>query len=221
MQLRQTLSRVMKKSTILRTHSDEVTMTENRRQKTIYIFLLIACAALAALCRRSYANQAQSTERLYARKQTWQQTMLAWRKKIGNRLIEPGIQKHLSRQIEKDFPIESDWIDQDCRADVYKWLAGQADAGIEKKMIRAVLDELGSAGSKPARDFERLCKSKAGPDDPRWLDLYVKACQQRRGIRLKPLMEKCRKIVFTKHFNMGGKALQHGRFALRLHRSPV
>jgi len=130
--------------------------------------------------------------------------MLAWRKKIGNRLIEPGTQKHLSRQIEKDFPIEWDWIDQDCGADVYKWLAGQAVAGIEKMMIRAVLDELGSAGIKHSGDFERLCKSKARPDDPRWLDLYVRACRQRRGIRLKPLQEKCRKIVFTKHFNMGG-----------------
>ena len=130
--------------------------------------------------------------------------MLAWRKMIGNRLIEPGTQKHLSRQIEKDFPIESDWIDQDCGEDVYKWLGGQADGGIEKKMIRAVLDELGSAGSKTARDFERLCKSKARPDDPRWLDLYVRACRERRGIRLKPLLETCRKIVFTKHFDMGG-----------------
>ena len=130
--------------------------------------------------------------------------MLAWRKKIGNRLIEPRTQKHLSRQIEKDFPIEWDWIDQDCGEDVYKWLGGQADGGIEKKTIRAVLDELGSAGSKPARDFERLCKSKARPNDPRWLDLYVRACRERRGIRLKPLLETCRKIVFTKHFDMGG-----------------
>ncbi len=80
----------------------------------------MACAALAAPCHRSYAIQAQSPEELYARKETWQQTMLAWHKNIASLLIELGAQKHLSRQFEKDFPIEWDWIDQDCGADIYK-----------------------------------------------------------------------------------------------------
>ena len=35
-------------------------------------------------------------------------------------------------------------------------------------------------------------------------DAYIKACQERRDARLKTLKEQCPKIVFTKHFDLGG-----------------
>ena len=35
-------------------------------------------------------------------------------------------------------------------------------------------------------------------------EAYLKACQERRDIRLKTLKEQCPKIVFTKHFDLGG-----------------
>jgi len=179
-------------------------MTEERQRGTMRVCLLVVCTILAALCHRSYANRAQSLENLYAKKSTWQQTMLVWRHKIGEQLIEPKTQKHLAKRIVKDFPIEWDWVEQDCGADFYKWLGGQTDTAIEKKMIKAVLGELRAVGNDLRRRFERLCESEVRSDDRRWLDLYVKACQKRRAIRLKPLLEKCQKIVFTKHFNMGG-----------------
>ena len=71
-------------------------------------------------------------------------------------------------------------------------------------MIGRVLDELGSAGNQAALEFERLRESQVPSTDRRWLDLYVTACEMRRAIHLRPLLEKCKRVVFTKHFNMGG-----------------
>ncbi|MEA3224809.1 MAG: hypothetical protein U9Q07_02580 [Planctomycetota bacterium] len=177
-------------------------MTRQRQRMNILCAILFA--AITAPCCPSYANQAESIDELYVKNDTWQKTMLAWRRKISKQLIEPKTQKHLSKQIMKDFPVEWDWVEQDCGADFFKWLGGQTDTAIEKKMIRKVLGKLGPAGNKPARDFERLCESRVSSTDRRWLDLYVGACEMRRAIRLKPLLEKCGRIVFTKHFNMGG-----------------
>ena len=117
--------------------------------------------------------------------------MLAWRSRIGKQPIEAKAHKHLSTRVTKDFPVQWDWIEQDCGVDFFKWLGGQTDTAIEKKMIKGVLGELGSAGNEPARQFERLCESRVPSTDRRWLDLYVSACEIRRAIRLKPLLEKC------------------------------
>jgi hypothetical protein len=130
--------------------------------------------------------------------------MLAWRSRIGKQAIEARAHKGLSLKVTKDFPLQWDWVEQDCGAKFFEWLGGRPDTAIEKKMIGRVLDELGSAGQEPAREFERLCESRVPATDRRWLDLYVSTCEMRRAIRLRPLLEKCKRIVFTKHFNMGG-----------------
>jgi hypothetical protein len=130
--------------------------------------------------------------------------MLAWRSRIDGQLIESKAQRHLSRRVLRDFPIEWDWVEQDCGADFYKWLGGQEDLAIEKRMIKAVLGELGAAGNDLRRRFERLCETNVRSNDRRWLDLYIEACQKRRTIRIGPLLKKYERIVFTKHFNMGG-----------------
>ena len=166
-----------------------------RQRKQISILCAILCGTIAAPC---------CADRLYAKKDTWQETMLALRGKIDKQHIEPKTQKHLSEQIVKDFPVEWDWVEQDCGADFHNWLGGRTDTSIAKEMIEGVLGELGPGGEELSLGFDRLCGSEVGSDDRRWLDLYVMACEKRRAIRLKPLLEKCNKIVFTKHFNMGG-----------------
>lgn len=55
-------------------------------------------------------------------------------------------------------------------------------------------------------------KIKAGHDsiaslvttDAKWSQLYQRACHYRRIVRMKPYMDKIRKIVFTRHYTMGG-----------------
>lgn len=109
------------------------------------------------------------------------------------------------RLIESDFPVQIDWMMQDDDGPVYPpWFESPEDVGIEKALITKALKELGRAGGELQAEFERLCRSGAPPDNRRWLDLYVKACELRRGIRLRPLLGKWRKIVFTKHYSLGG-----------------
>jgi len=176
----------------------------SRQKRRINIFFAILSGAIACFCPATHADQARDIEQLYVRQSSWQDTMLAWRVRIGNQPIEANTHRRLSLRVLKDFPMQWDWIEQDCGAVFFEWLGGDSDTAIEKRLIRRVLDELGPPGGGPAREFERLCKSDAPSTDRRWLDLYISACEMRRSIRLKPLLKKCRKIVFTKHFNMGG-----------------
>ncbi len=217
-----------------------------RQRKTIRqgrTLLLIACAAFgsatgANFCHPSLADEIKKLEMSYEKKDTavrrpqadWQETMLLSRQKIRklrvNRKQRDEMQKQIWRQIEKDFPVQWDWVSQDYGMDFHKWFSvsplrdalrrspkdnNDATFEFEKKIIGNVLTELGAEGGQLAADFELLCRSSAGsprdkasPNDRRWLDLYVKACEKRRSIRLRPLLEKCNKIVFTKHYNMGG-----------------
>ncbi|MHC4891640.1 MAG: HzsA-related protein, partial [Planctomycetota bacterium] len=154
------------------------------------------------------ADEAKKLEVPYEKKDTWQQTMLVLRQKIRklnvDRRQREGAQKQIWRQIENDFPVQWDWVSQDYGMDFYKWFNNKGTFEFEKKIIGNVLTELGVKGEQLAVGFELLCRSKASPNNRRWLDLYVKACEKRRGIRLQTLLEKCNKIVFTKHYNMGG-----------------
>ena len=182
-----------------------------RQRKTIRqgrTLLLIACAAFANFCHPSLADEIKKLEMSYEKKDTWQETMLVSRQKLRklriNRKQRDEMQKQIWRQIEKDFPVQWDWVSQDYGMDFHKWFNNDATFEFEKKIIGNVLTEVGAEGEQLAADFELLCRDKASPNDRRWLDLYVKACEKRRSIRLRPLLEKCNKIVFTKHYNMGG-----------------
>ena len=47
-------------------------------------------------------------------------------------------------------------------------------------------------------------RAAAPPRDPRWEELYLRACARRRAARLGTLLEKAPRIVFTKHYDLGG-----------------
>ncbi|MCX7044292.1 MAG: hypothetical protein NTX50_02245 [Candidatus Sumerlaeota bacterium] len=157
--------------------------------------------------------------RIYARKGTWPETMLALRAVFLQqndrskssflwRARDPRdpLTHELERLIENDFPVEYDWMLQDYEKGLRGWLVADAAAGadIEKAMIRRALDELGQQGNDLRAEYERLAKANAGPDDRRLLDLYAKVCEQRRAIRLQPVLRQCPKIIFTKHATLGG-----------------
>lgn len=173
------------------------------QNKTKSVFLLTVLAALAGivLLSRADALGERDIRTLHVKKGAWQQTMLESRRSLQKSYAR---QKELWKRIEKDFPIQCDWVYQDYGMDFHKWFGNDASTDIERKIIRKVLAELTSEGKKLAADFEQLCRSNVPSSDQQWLNLYIEACEKRREIRLQPLLSKCKKIVFTKHFNMGG-----------------
>ncbi|MDH4238236.1 MAG: hypothetical protein OEW48_01605 [Phycisphaerae bacterium] len=138
---------------------------------------------------------------LNVKKDTWQETILTSRRTLQK---NKGPKEELWKLLEKDFPIQCDWAYQDCGMDFHRWFGNDTNIDIERKIIGKVLAELAPECKDLIAEYESLCKSNVSPTDQRWLDLYVKACERRREIRLQPLLKKCEKIVFTKHFNMGG-----------------
>ncbi|HEY3320422.1 MAG TPA: NPCBM/NEW2 domain-containing protein [Planctomycetota bacterium] len=117
------------------------------------------------------------------------------------------------QQIENDFPRESDWLLQDAGSDPVVLLQAESDASIEKKAIAHAIEELGprataglpsSAAATFKTELNQLTAANVPGSDARWLNLYAKVCEVRREIRLRPLLAKYPKIVFTKHHIMGG-----------------
>ncbi|NIR62447.1 MAG: hypothetical protein GWO10_01315 [candidate division Zixibacteria bacterium] len=169
--------------------------------RSIFLFALFVVLANILLLSSADATGQRDISTLYVKKHTWQQTLLASRRLLKKAGLP---QKELWKRIEKDFPIQCDWVYQDYGLDFHRWFENGANTDIERKIIPKVLTELGLEGKELAADFELLCRADVSPNDPRWLELYVKSCEQRRKIRLQPLLRNCKNIVFTKHFNMGG-----------------
>ena len=175
--------------------------TGHNRTTSVFLPTVFAVLASIILPSNADANGEQDISTLYVKKDTWQQTMLASRVILHK---SSARQKELWKRLEKDFPIQCDWAYQDYGMDFHRWFGNNAGTDMERKIIGKVLAELGSEGKEPAADFEVLCRSNVSPNDRSWLELYVKACEKRRRIRLQPFLSKFKTIVFTKHFNMGG-----------------
>jgi len=105
--------------------------------------------------------------------------------------------------------IERDWILQDAGPDGATYFHSSTDATVETAMINRVLGELEKGGQADfvqilRREIKQL-KAEALPGrDPAWRDLYRRACQRRRIMRLQPLVASYRQVVYTKHYNLGG-----------------
>jgi hypothetical protein len=118
--------------------------------------------------------------------------------------------------LERDFPLECDWMLQDLAACGYRcslertdrypirWFGPRADADLEKTLLVRVIEELGVEGETARSELENLSQDGTPSHARRWLELYAAACHTRREDRLRTLSAKCPAFVFTKHFNMGG-----------------
>ena len=177
-------------------------------------FFCLRIICLAIVCFFAGAVQLQAGEAgacegasVYIKKDTWRETMLSVRAAFvaeqPREECEGAVKAGIKKQIERDFPMEWDWVLQDADGDIYEWLGG-SDAGVIEEMIESVLVELGEAGERFRKKFDRALGTKAPADEGALLDLYVAACQQRRRIRLRTIPDEQRKIVFTKHYNLGG-----------------
>jgi len=100
--------------------------------------------------------------------------------------------------------IIQDWMLQDHGQDTGQCFANGGNAEVEAKMVETVLQEVSHAAKPLQAEMARLLETKAPGNDPRWKALYVKACEARRGARLQSLLDTTRKIVFAKHYNLGG-----------------
>lgn len=109
---------------------------------------------------------------------------------------EPAVGFDLKTRIERD------WMVQDHGPKVKECFTSGVNADVEGKMIAKALGEM--KDSKLQETVDLLVKEKVPGNDQRWKAVYIQACENRRAARLAGLRKKTSKIVFTKHFNMGG-----------------
>jgi hypothetical protein len=108
-------------------------------------------------------------------------------------------------ELDRSFPVESDWILQDLGARRNAWLGSKSDGTLARDLLKSPLEECGRAIQPDLRHrAESLISENPAIDDPRWLTVYAELCEQRRGMRLKTVLETVPRLVFTKHYNLGG-----------------
>ena len=100
--------------------------------------------------------------------------------------------------LEKQFPLACDWMQQDYQAEAWAWLARPEPSTLRQMLARArrELGDSAAPSSQPAGP---------GPDELSSLLIsYQKACEVRRVRRLQNLAARAPRLVFTKHWNIGG-----------------
>ncbi len=161
----------------------------------------------------------EATEK-YARKKTWQESLLAVRQafKADDIKVDTALGSALAVEMWRDFPHQTDWLMQDSPGKMSDWVNGyrdgkndltnllttDRDASLERQLIQNALHECGEKRAALQSKLDELVATKTAPEDQRWLDLYVEACLVRRQLRLQPLLKKTKQVVFAKHHNMGG-----------------
>ncbi|MCX7007604.1 MAG: hypothetical protein NTY53_10220 [Kiritimatiellaeota bacterium] len=139
----------------------------------------------------------------YEKRDTWAATMLATREALlkANAGREPAAKTW--DKLERDFPVESDWMLQDLSTNRVEWFSLEGARVVEQELFKEALEELGNT-SPLRKEVEALFTKNPPRNDAQWLELYTKVCEQRRGQRLKTVRAQAPRIVFVKHFNMGG-----------------
>jgi hypothetical protein len=115
-----------------------------------------------------------------------------------------AIESYGSAKGTQDEVVFRDWLHQDAAGKADQCFKSDTDSTLETAIIQKVFAELGTDGAKLHSEFVELQKAKVVGNDPRWPNLYTKACRLRRAKRLEPLVDKYDSIIFTKHYNLGG-----------------
>lgn len=121
--------------------------------------------------------------------------------------------------------LHRDWMYQDCGVenvstvgnaanhaeadrvgpDISQCFLSKADSQRERAMVQRVLGELEDRGVDTARlEQQRDALSRVPGSDPRWKDLYLTACRQRRRERLKEVRRWASQFIYLKHYVFGG-----------------
>jgi len=91
--------------------------------------------------------------------------------------------------------VVDDWILQDGLV---------RDGELQVDAVGRPIEELGPAHADLRAAYDRLRREQVAADDGRWLALYRQACHRRRAARLGPDLDAIGRVVFTKHYNLGG-----------------
>jgi hypothetical protein len=170
-----------------------------------FVFLLAAWTAVFDP-QGDAAEVDEAAQLRYTRKSSWQETVWASRESLrSSALSEPERQERALafwQSLQDDFPVACDWTMQDCETAFPDWFTAESVGEIETRMIDRTLHELGERGAVLRDEFNRLCESRTSQWEHRLLDLYVRACEQRRILRLKTVLCQTPRIVFTKHFTL-------------------
>lgn len=201
--------------------SERMKMGDIRVWITLLAFQMVSAILLSAGAETRPRDPATAPlpKTTYERKATWAETMLAVRRSTIATNPAPGIfyGSAVATRFWQDFPHETDWLMQDSegrmddwdmgyrdgKLDITHYLQAKRDASLERKLIENVLPECGPDTGTIRKRLNSVISEKAGPDDPRWLNLYVDACKIRRHARLAGLLGKTRQILFARHHNIG------------------
>ncbi|MCF7954841.1 MAG: hypothetical protein K9M75_03465 [Phycisphaerae bacterium] len=160
----------------------------------IVVFLLSSANIQAA------GNTKSKPVDLYVPAATWAQTMHdSAAKAKATEHIESDINL-LTANIYKNFPQETDWFLQDTGENVAGYFTADNRVKFEFELIKSVLHEY-------ADKHRILIDYRMPNNDPQStdrLDSYIQLCKHRRDLRLKHLTAKAQRIVFTKHYDLGG-----------------
>ncbi|MDO4586630.1 MAG: hypothetical protein Q4C95_04945 [Planctomycetia bacterium] len=101
-----------------------------------------------------------------------------------------------------------DWLQQDFGLDITQCFNSSQDASLEIALVQKCIDEIAEYDSEIAQSFQneldQLINKQLTGRDPQWKNLYEKACRQRRQFRLEIVSEIYPKIIYTKHYLLGG-----------------
>ncbi len=104
-------------------------------------------------------------------------------------------------QAKRQFPddrqqldIVTDWLRQD----------GLTDKTIDSTAVAPIIGALRAKNNDLVGRLEKLQAANPPAGDPAWVGLYLDACEARRRARLAPCRELLSRIVFTKHYTLGG-----------------
>ena len=186
----------------------------SRHGINVTLFLAVATTAFGA----EQDTRRMDPGHVYQRQADWRHTMRACRERLLGLDLPDNDKDKLAAQVfllvMRDYPVQADWMLQDYRREErpsndyggrgYLWLLDQDHRQQQIRMIENVLEELGQRGHSLRVTLSHLKTSGVSGNDACWLELYEKACELRRAQRLRSLVAKQQKIVFTKHYNMGG-----------------
>jgi len=139
---------------------------------------------------------------VYAKAESFSETFCAIRTKMQDGYNQDSARRAWA-SLEADFPYPCDWMQQDFGTEAWNLFSLGTHAEVLKALMPKALDELGAAGGALSKEYSGLA-SNGSTDLSKGLDLYIKACEARRAVRLKSLIEKCPKMVFVKHYIVGG-----------------
>jgi len=151
-----------------------------------------AAAAIGLCCVLGVPGEARAEEG-HAKGPAWRQTLAA--------SFSSGALEAVART-QQDFPdawlplqVVADWIAQDNLG------TGQ---GVRLEVLDTILGRLGPAAPGLRQRLAALKGAGTARDDPRRAELYLDACRARRLARLQPHQEMLRRVVFSKHYDLGG-----------------